>query len=151
VLKLKFPVMSLAPSSLAGRIQYEADLSVRLLEFEDNPQWHPEFVLDATGRLFPVVSVEKQALRDLTLRQLFEYFRFQWMWLQFGGTHWFKHSFGPPRQLTHAEACDLLVAHALKVNKRWKPNGPSIKEFREGLESGSSFKDITKIGYAMGD
>ena len=131
-----------------GGIQSEASLSLRLLDYEHNPQWHPRIVLDARGRLFPLKFVERLSFRDTPLRGqitiIFErYVLFE------EKTVWFQHTFEEPRQLTHPEAVDLLVKHMLNVNRRWKPDGPSIRDFRAGLETCGNFSEMTRLPYAQ--
>lgn len=142
-----YPVMKVSETIFRGNIRSETALSLKLPDYEYNPQWHPRTLLDATGRLFPLISVERLQLSDVPLRGKMAMIIGSCTLLD-RNTVWFQHTFGEPQQLTLSEAVDFLVYQMLKVKLRWKPDGPSIRSFRAELEMSRDISEITRLPYA---
>ena len=105
--------------------------------------------LDSDGFLYSIQDVKRVPLAELTLEDRFTLLLYD-LFNGKGRWGWAHYQYSEKRQLSLDEAKAFLVEQALRVNWRWKANGPLIREFEDRISSARTTLELINVSISLG-
>ena len=137
--RMKYPVIHISDGFLSAPEKNIVDISIVGDFVLEETYRIPNRFIDSSGRLWPVLSYTTVPLRDLPYSHRLRLILSR---LLHPEMIWLKHQLGEPSKMTLGQAKSLLVSEALRLNKRWKADGPSITEFKARIDKAKSFEEL---------
>lgn len=156
--KLNFPVLRFHNDFVSGgnrRSERKFDFSGAFVleEWTDHTN---HYLLDASGFLYKVEDIREMEWARLSLRKKIKLkltnVTAPILYLKRNAPKsvWIEYDLSFVKSLDIVEAKELVVTEVLRVNAKWKSDGPSIREFKKILEKYETMEDLTGSSIAEG-